>query len=184
MPEAYDQEGNVTRDKRFAVALHLYKDWSAAIKMNPSEAWEEHQIEKATIKFGSKNKKLQQASDEYQFVFEDPIEFIKASIVEGDEFVDEPLDKSQAKSALEKLFFQSIHIVISYFKLSMIIKFLSLLVKLVLEKPRKYLNIEEKLDAHNRVELLLEYLKNLVSSLGMRLVIQYVLRIVHQIRLF
>ncbi|CAK9310143.1 unnamed protein product [Citrullus colocynthis] len=82
MPEAYEQEGNVTRDKRFAVALHLYKDSSAAIKMNPSEAWEEHQIEKATIKFGSKNKKLQQASDEYQFVFEDPIEFIKASIME------------------------------------------------------------------------------------------------------
>ncbi|KAL4036181.1 hypothetical protein IC575_004908 [Cucumis melo] len=131
MPEAYDQEGGVNQDKRFAVAMQRYRDSGAADKMNPfaeQEAWEEHQIGKchfsedlvmllhqilkqnyplgkATMKFGSKNKK--QSSDDYQFVFEDQIEFIKASVMEGDEFVDErqteSLEKSKAQSALEKL---------------------------------------------------------------------------------
>uniref|UniRef100_A0A6N2KW12 Uncharacterized protein n=1 Tax=Salix viminalis TaxID=40686 RepID=A0A6N2KW12_SALVM len=76
--------------------------------MNPfaeQEAWEDHQIQKATLEYGSKTKK--QLSDDYQFVFEDQIEFIKATVVEGDKFDDElateSLDESNAKSALEKL---------------------------------------------------------------------------------
>lgn len=47
MPEAYDQEGSVNQDKRFAVALKRYRDAGASEKMNPfaeQEAWEEHQI--------------------------------------------------------------------------------------------------------------------------------------------
>lgn len=82
MPEAYDQEGGVNQDKRFAVAMQRYRDSGAADKMNPfaeQEAWEEHQIGKASMKFGSKNKKQ---ADDYQFVFEDQIEFIKASVME------------------------------------------------------------------------------------------------------
>ncbi|KAG5229512.1 pre-mRNA-splicing factor ATP-dependent RNA helicase [Salix suchowensis] len=108
MPEAYDQEGGVNQEKRFSVALQRYRDGSAGDKMNPfaeQEAWEDHQIQKATLKYGSKNKK--QSSDDYQFVFEDQIEFIKATVVEGDKFDDElateSLDESNAKSALEKL---------------------------------------------------------------------------------
>ncbi|KAB1201290.1 putative pre-mRNA-splicing factor ATP-dependent RNA helicase DHX16 [Morella rubra] len=107
MPEAYDEEGGVNQEKRFAVALQRYRDSSAGDKMNPfaeQEAWEEHQIGKATLKFGSKNKKL---SDDYQFVFEDQIDFIKATVMDGDNFGDEDptelLEKSKAKSALEKL---------------------------------------------------------------------------------
>ncbi|KAH0969671.1 hypothetical protein GBA52_028463 [Prunus armeniaca] len=76
--------------------------------MNPfaeQEAWEDHQIGKATLKFGSKNKK--QISDEYQFVFEDQIDFIKASVMDGDEFDDDgqpsELLGSKAKLGLEKL---------------------------------------------------------------------------------
>ncbi|KAK7304677.1 hypothetical protein VNO77_42562 [Canavalia gladiata] len=108
MPEAYDQEGGVNQEKRFSVAMQRYRDPNAEDKMNPfaeQEAWEEHQIGKATLKFGSKNKK--QASDDYQFVFEDQIDFIKASVMDGDKFdydeMADSLEKSRAKSALEAL---------------------------------------------------------------------------------
>uniref|UniRef100_A0A2C9UPP0 RNA helicase n=1 Tax=Manihot esculenta TaxID=3983 RepID=A0A2C9UPP0_MANES len=113
MPDAYDQEGDVNREKRFVVTLQRYRDPSADEKMNPfaeQETWENYQIGKATMKFGSKNKK--QMSDDYQFVFEDQIEFIKESVMDGDkydnemreyEMRDESLDYSRAKSALEKL---------------------------------------------------------------------------------
>ncbi|RXH96420.1 hypothetical protein DVH24_008924 [Malus domestica] len=108
MPDAYDDENGVNQEKRFSVAVQRYRDQSAGDKMNPfaeQEAWEDHQIGKATLKFGSKNKK--QMSDDYQFVFEDQIEFIKASVMDGDKFDDdgEPseLVESRAKSALEKL---------------------------------------------------------------------------------
>ncbi|CAI9101236.1 OLC1v1038510C2 [Oldenlandia corymbosa var. corymbosa] len=84
MPEAYDLEGRVDQDKRFAAPSNRYCDANASDKMNPfavNEAWEKHQSEKATLKFGSKDRK--QSSDEYQFVFEeDPIKFIKATEVE------------------------------------------------------------------------------------------------------
>ncbi|KAL2319809.1 hypothetical protein Fmac_028778 [Flemingia macrophylla] len=108
MPEAYDQEGVVNQEKRFSVAMQRYRDPNAEEKMNPfaeQEAWEEHQIGKATLKYGSKNKK--QVSDDYQFVFEDQIDFIKASVMDGDKFdyeeMEDSLEKSRAKSALEAL---------------------------------------------------------------------------------
>ncbi|KAF3438116.1 hypothetical protein FNV43_RR20872 [Rhamnella rubrinervis] len=108
IPDAYDQEGGVNQEKRFSVAMQRYRDSGAGDKMNPfaeQEAWEDHQIGKATLKFGSKNKK--QISDDYQFVFEDQIEFIKESVMDGDEFdgeqAMESLEKSKAKSASEKL---------------------------------------------------------------------------------
>ncbi|KAJ0836342.1 putative RNA helicase [Helianthus annuus] len=76
MPDVYDQQGGV----------------------NPSteqEAWEDHQIKKATLKFGSKNKRQ---PENYGFVFEDPNEFIKGQRVD-----DEPYqEKSMAKSAHKK----------------------------------------------------------------------------------
>ncbi|XP_016652011.1 PREDICTED: pre-mRNA-splicing factor ATP-dependent RNA helicase DEAH1-like [Prunus mume] len=108
MPDAYDEEGGVNQEKRFSVAVQRYRDLSAGDKMNPfaeQEAWEDHQIGKATLKFGSKNKK--QISDEYQFVFEDQIDFIKASVMDGDEFDDDrqpsELLGSKAKLGLENL---------------------------------------------------------------------------------
>ncbi|CAI0422630.1 unnamed protein product [Linum tenue] len=108
MPEAYDQEGGVNQDKRFAVAIQRYRDDGAAEKMNPhgeQDAWEDHQIGKAKLSFGSKNKK--QASDDYQFVFEDQIDFIKASVMDGDKFDNDlspdALEELEAKTGLEKL---------------------------------------------------------------------------------
>ncbi|XP_059639588.1 pre-mRNA-splicing factor ATP-dependent RNA helicase DEAH1-like isoform X2 [Cornus florida] len=108
MPDAYDEEGGVNQEGRFSVAMQRYRDPSAADKMNPfaeQEAWEEHQIGKATLKFGSKNRK--QIADDYQFVFEDQIEFIKASVMDGANFEDklstESIEKSMAKSAFMNL---------------------------------------------------------------------------------
>ncbi|KAK4427729.1 Pre-splicing factor ATP-dependent RNA helicase DEAH1 [Sesamum alatum] len=108
MPEAYDdQEGGVNQEKRFAVALQRYRDPAAEEKMNPfaeQEAWEEHQIGKATLKFGSKDKK--QKHDDYEFVFEDQIEFIKATVMDGvnvDQELSEAPEVSAAKTAFEKL---------------------------------------------------------------------------------
>ncbi|XP_038688523.1 pre-mRNA-splicing factor ATP-dependent RNA helicase DEAH1 [Tripterygium wilfordii] len=108
MPEAYDQDGVVNQEKRFAVAMERYRDPSAADKMNPfaeQEAWEEHQIGKATLKFGSKNRK--EISDDYEYVFDNQIDFIKASVMDGDNYNNEVLKESvedlRTKSALEKL---------------------------------------------------------------------------------
>ncbi|KAJ6843325.1 pre-mRNA-splicing factor ATP-dependent RNA helicase DEAH1 [Iris pallida] len=106
MPEAYDQDGVVNQEKRFAAAIQRYRDPGAGDKMNPfaeQEAWEEHQIGKATLKFGSKDKK--QAADDYQYVFEDGIDFIKESVMDGiqdeGEMPAESPDASSAKSMLQ-----------------------------------------------------------------------------------
>ncbi|XP_039127210.1 pre-mRNA-splicing factor ATP-dependent RNA helicase DEAH1 isoform X2 [Dioscorea cayenensis subsp. rotundata] len=108
MPDAYDQEGGVNQEKRFAAAVQRYKDSAVGDKMNPfaeQEAWEEHQIGKATLKFGSKNKK--QAVDDYQYVFEDGIDFIKESVMDGVQYEDaldgETPEDVAAKSALQKI---------------------------------------------------------------------------------
>ncbi|KVI06410.1 DNA/RNA helicase, ATP-dependent, DEAH-box type, conserved site-containing protein [Cynara cardunculus var. scolymus] len=84
MPDAYDIEGGVNQEKRFSVAMERYRDSKDGDKMNPfaeQEAWEDHQIGKATLKFGSKNKKQ---SEDYNFVFEDQIEFIKGQVMGGE----------------------------------------------------------------------------------------------------
>lgn len=108
MPEPYDQDGVVNQERRFGAARQRYRDPGAEDKINPfaeQEAWEEHQIGKATLKFGSKNKR--HANDDYQYVFEDGIDFIKASVMDGiqydDELPAESPDASSAKSMLQKL---------------------------------------------------------------------------------
>ncbi|CAH8254332.1 unnamed protein product [Arabidopsis lyrata] len=108
IPDAYDQEGGVDQEKRFSVAVQRYRDLDSTEKMNPfaeQEAWEDHQIGKATLKFGAKNK---QASDDYQFVFEDQINFIKESVMAGENYEDDMDAKQKSqdlaeKSALEEL---------------------------------------------------------------------------------
>ncbi|XP_010538374.1 PREDICTED: pre-mRNA-splicing factor ATP-dependent RNA helicase DEAH1-like [Tarenaya hassleriana] len=108
MPDAYDLEGGVNQKKRFAVAVQRYRDPDASNNMNPfagQEAWEDQQIGKATPNFGAKNKK--QASGDYQYVFEDQIDFIKASVLAGENYEDEmptePSQDSKAKSDFEML---------------------------------------------------------------------------------
>ncbi|XP_077211429.1 pre-mRNA-splicing factor ATP-dependent RNA helicase DEAH1-like isoform X2 [Tasmannia lanceolata] len=107
MPEAYDQDGGVNQEKRFAAAVQRYRDLGTGDKMNPfaeQEAWEEHQIGKATLKFGSKDKK--KISEDYQFVFEDQIEFIKDTVMRGENvkgLLTETATDLSAKSMLQNL---------------------------------------------------------------------------------
>lgn len=104
MPEAYDMGESVNQEKRFSVAMQRYKDPEAKDKMNPfaeQEAWEEHQIGKSKLQFGSKDRK--RASDEYQYVFEDGIDFVKSSVIEGTQ-VEDDLDQEDidAKDMLKR----------------------------------------------------------------------------------
>uniref|UniRef100_A0A7N0T1N1 RNA helicase n=1 Tax=Kalanchoe fedtschenkoi TaxID=63787 RepID=A0A7N0T1N1_KALFE len=107
MPEAYDVDGGVNQEKRFSVAMQRYRDDGAGEKMNPfaeQEAWEEHQMRNASAKYGSKNKKVE--ADSYELLFEDQIDFIKESVIEGDNFENElpsELLENSKKSELEKL---------------------------------------------------------------------------------
>ncbi|KAK9947890.1 hypothetical protein M0R45_003488 [Rubus argutus] len=115
IPEAYDDmEGGVNQKERFSVALQRYKDGGVK-KISPyaeQEAWEDHQIGKARLHFGSKNTK--RASEEYEFVFEKArVEFIEGSgsgIKGVNKFDDDDrqmktnqLLESNAKTAMEKL---------------------------------------------------------------------------------
>ncbi|MFS8028726.1 putative RNA helicase [Helianthus anomalus] len=113
MPDAYDDEGGVNQEKRFAVAMERHRDLKDGDKMNPSaeqEAWEDHQIRNATLKFGSKNKKQ---PEHYGFVFEDQIEFIHGQVMDGenvdDETRQEEQEKVKEKSAHEKLLVYSLN---------------------------------------------------------------------------
>ncbi|KAI3839551.1 hypothetical protein MKX03_028571 [Papaver bracteatum] len=79
-------------------------DGAAGDKMNPfaeQEAWEAHQSGKADLRYGSKNKQM---SDDYQYVFEDQIDFIQASVLDGEKYEDQlPIpDSSSDKSDLQK----------------------------------------------------------------------------------
>ncbi|KAI3879528.1 hypothetical protein MKW92_003425 [Papaver armeniacum] len=105
MPDAYDDhDRGVNQEKRFATMVQQYRD-GAGDKMNPfaeQEAWEDHQIGNSTD--GSKNKKM---SDDYQYVFGDQIDFIKASVLDGEKYEDQLTsdqpDSSSDKSEIQKL---------------------------------------------------------------------------------
>eukprot|EP00898_Chlorokybus_atmophyticus_P001287 jgi/Chlat1/2159/Chrsp17S02733 len=102
MPEAYDQEGHVRQDKRFEVAMQRYRDTEEGDgKMNPfaeQEAWEEHQLHKASMKFGAKDQKKK--VEDYEFVFEDQIDFIKDELLAG-ERVEDTEEYIEAQKAVE-----------------------------------------------------------------------------------
>ncbi|GJT85723.1 pre-mRNA-splicing factor ATP-dependent RNA helicase DEAH1-like protein isoform X1 [Tanacetum coccineum] len=107
LPDAYDDEHAPNQEKRFAVAMERYRDSKDGDKMNPfaeQEAWEDHQIGKATLQYASKNKKQ---SEDYEYVFEDQIDFIQHEVMDGVN-VDSELEqyvheKSMAKTEHEKL---------------------------------------------------------------------------------
>ncbi|PNX97746.1 pre-mRNA-splicing factor ATP-dependent RNA helicase dhx16-like protein [Trifolium pratense] len=78
MPEAYDdqQSAAVNQEKRFSVAMQRYYDDD-----HKEEAWEDYQIRKALLKYGSDDKR--KVSDDYQLIFEDKTDFIKAEMMDG-----------------------------------------------------------------------------------------------------
>ncbi|KAF3331470.1 putative pre-mRNA-splicing factor ATP-dependent RNA helicase DHX16 isoform X1 [Carex littledalei] len=100
MPDAYDVDGVINQEKRFSVATQRYRDPEAVEKMNPfaeQEAWEDHQIGKATLKFGSKDRK--KGSEDYDYVFEDQIDFVKVSVMDG---IDEEPDEAEEAKTISK----------------------------------------------------------------------------------
>ncbi|KAJ3678156.1 hypothetical protein LUZ60_001959 [Juncus effusus] len=102
MPDAYDIEGVINQEKRFSVATQRYRDPQAVEKMNPfaeQEAWEEYQIGKATLKYGSKDRRKRH--DDYEYVFEDQIDFIKSDIMDGTQF-EEELNEDEAAKTITK----------------------------------------------------------------------------------
>ncbi|KAM2002161.1 hypothetical protein ACFX15_025904 [Malus domestica] len=110
IPEAYDdQECGIDQKKRFSVATQRYGELNGGDKINPfaeQKAWEDQQIEKATWNFGSKDKNRSMSADEYEFVFGDLIDFVKASANEFDDDLQAQQTRSfdsQVKSNLEKL---------------------------------------------------------------------------------
>ena len=73
IPDGYeDENGRVNKEKRDAVLTARYEE-EAELKTE-QEQWEEAQVKTATVHFGAKDKKS--AADEYDYVFEDQIEFI------------------------------------------------------------------------------------------------------------
>ncbi|KAI4306384.1 hypothetical protein L6164_029666 [Bauhinia variegata] len=109
MPEAYDQEGGIDQEKRFSVALKRHRDRSTEEKTIPfaeQESWEDYQTGKAKLMFGSKDQR--KLSDSYEFVFDDQIDFIKESVMDGDQFHEQDIanslvEKYKAKCNLEAL---------------------------------------------------------------------------------
>ncbi|GJN14319.1 hypothetical protein PR202_gb01129 [Eleusine coracana subsp. coracana] len=107
MPDAYDDAANVDQEKRFSVARQRYDEddrqgrrgggSGKANAYTEQESWEEQQIRKSRLQFGSKDRG--RASDEYDLVFEDAVEFVKSSTMEG---TDDLADETDAKATLQR----------------------------------------------------------------------------------
>ncbi|KAL1194653.1 putative pre-mRNA-splicing factor ATP-dependent RNA helicase DEAH8 [Cardamine amara subsp. amara] len=78
IPDAYDQEGCIDQKKRFAVVAQRYSERRSSMRgVTEQEAWEDHQAQKGTVRFGSKDKK--KVIDGYEFVFDDLASFVEES---------------------------------------------------------------------------------------------------------
>ncbi|CAL8468358.1 g7898 [Coccomyxa elongata] len=111
MPTAYDAEGQ-NQSKRYEVLTARYREVDEDDEAAPwkeQENWEADQIKKASMKVGSKDKVKQ--AQQYEFVFEDQIDFIKDMALAGDVDLDEEQQNDRerkeredaAKSEFEKL---------------------------------------------------------------------------------
>ena len=92
MPDAYDDAANVDQGKRFSVARRRHDDGGEArgSKGRPfseQESWEDQQIRRSQLEFGAKDRG--HAGGEYEFVFDDAVEFVKATAMAGTEPEDE-----------------------------------------------------------------------------------------------
>ena len=84
LPDSYDEAGKEGQDKRFRAALERYKDPDAD-DANPNreqEAWEKHQIDKATTRYGAADRAP--GGKQYDLVFDDQIAFVTDEILGGD----------------------------------------------------------------------------------------------------
>ncbi|EIE19374.1 P-loop containing nucleoside triphosphate hydrolase protein [Coccomyxa subellipsoidea C-169] len=111
MPTSYDAEGQ-NQNKRYEVLSARYREVDEEDEATPwkeQENWEVDKIKTATMKVGSKDRAKK--AQEYDFVFEDQIDFIKDMALAGDVDLDEEqaLDRERkeredaAKSEFERL---------------------------------------------------------------------------------
>ncbi|KAF5206162.1 Atp-dependent rna helicase dhx8 [Thalictrum thalictroides] len=102
MPEVYDDQfGGVNQEKRFAAALQRYKEVESGAEQ---KSWEDQQIGNGSLKFGSQD--VNRNGDDYEYLFEDQIEFVKASVMEGEneeDMFDESSDGFREKERVQKL---------------------------------------------------------------------------------
>jgi pre-mRNA-splicing factor ATP-dependent RNA helicase DHX16 len=86
MPTAYDDGNKDAAEKRFGVLKAKYQDEGGDLDLqnpwNEQEALEREQITRAVVQVGSKDKR--ERKQEYDFVFEDQIDFIVDSYMKGD----------------------------------------------------------------------------------------------------
>ncbi|RCV17890.1 hypothetical protein SETIT_3G256300v2, partial [Setaria italica] len=106
MPDAYDDAANVDQGRRFSVARRRHDDDADAGggkgRAFSEESWEEQQIRKSHLQFGAKDRG--HASDEYELVFDDAIEFVKSLAMAGTEpedDTDELAEEIDAKVMLQ-----------------------------------------------------------------------------------
>ncbi|XP_062179800.1 pre-mRNA-splicing factor ATP-dependent RNA helicase DEAH1-like [Phragmites australis] len=109
MPDAYDDAANADQEKRFSVARRRHDDVSTEARgrkanaFSEQESWEEQQIRKSRLQFGSKDRS--RPGEEYEFVFEDGIEFVKSATMLGtepDDEADELADDIDANVILQR----------------------------------------------------------------------------------
>lgn len=82
MPDGYeDENGYVNKEKRDAVLTMRYAE-EETVKTE-QELWEEEQLKVSKVQFGSKRDKPE--AEEYEYVFEDQIDFISKEILKGTE---------------------------------------------------------------------------------------------------
>lgn len=87
----------------------MNRDVDDADAKNPhreQEEWEKHQISAATMTYGAKDKKA--VNPEYDFVFEDQIDFVKTEALAGTLVRSAPAREQTAAPAAHPLFFSDI----------------------------------------------------------------------------
>ena len=87
IPEAYDEPGKESQDKRYAAALERYKEVDAdeANPFREQDEWEAHQSKHAKLSTGAEKgqQSKEKGAKDYDFVFEDQVEFIKEDLMAG-----------------------------------------------------------------------------------------------------
>ncbi|KQK06502.1 pre-mRNA-splicing factor ATP-dependent RNA helicase DEAH1-like [Brachypodium distachyon] len=105
MPEAYDAVANVDQEKRWAAARRRYEDPAEAREgkrssLSEQEAWEEQQIRKSRLQFGSSDHG--QRDDGYELVLDDRVDFVKSTALSPDDEMEELAEAIDAKVTLQR----------------------------------------------------------------------------------
>ncbi|KAK9798519.1 hypothetical protein WJX73_006705 [Symbiochloris irregularis] len=102
MPMAYDRQDGSRQNERYEVLTRRFKDAAGEEEeeLTPwkeQENWEAHQVAKASMAAGARDKKA--AKQEYEFVLPDAVEFVTAQAIAGNlEIEDREQEEARAKA--------------------------------------------------------------------------------------